>query len=305
MVFERIKKWFKDSGKIDSLGSKIIDSLNPFEGIIESSAYPLARIYRTTFWVGIKDTYKIIVGAPYKKGMLDFLIVPALARRLVVYCDRSNSADSNLIWIFKPFGLFVGKTLEIPRLFIGITLTGLASHVVALVHGLSHFNAKKMKNKMNEVGINEEKFPSSGTESDSDYRSLNQSIRLYTNKYGNPFLFSQNKVCEKNAGVIDALLGTNSYGIAQMLEERRQLSEVKETIALPGKIRETFVEEMSNSSSKLKKFKDNKMYDKNVLKRIFVFAGVQKPGTLFREDKVSVSPVNAVKGSLLSIRIDI
>lgn len=70
------------------------DSWNPFDRIIENPDYPLARIYRRSFWANIGDTYDVIVGNHYRDrshvgdpkthaGFLDLLIFPLLSQWLM------------------------------------------------------------------------------------------------------------------------------------------------------------------------------------------------------------------------------
>lgn len=153
-MINKVKTWLKKSGINYSLagarsfqGTEMIDSLNPFDVIIEDPEYPLAKIYRESAWTGIMDVWEILMGDHYdlyltghgRKGVLDLLIFPVIGRRLVGY---SFEQTSNPILSF--FARIVGYLLEIPRGILAGVLTFALSPIVGVVHLFAYFTAKRL-----------------------------------------------------------------------------------------------------------------------------------------------------------------
>jgi hypothetical protein len=165
-MWTKFKNWLRASGikyqlpifnplSYSSYKRNIVDVLNPFDLLIEDSSYPLARIYRKGFWQGIADTYNILIGKHYdvnlsghgRKGLLDVLIFPVIARRLsymsYAYDDSRPFNKGSLLWRI-PLGV-VGGILEIARGALAVGLTLACSPLVAIVQGVAYFKAKKLR----------------------------------------------------------------------------------------------------------------------------------------------------------------
>lgn len=156
--------WLKKSGlKYNSIekshalyGKDMIDSLNPFDAIVENREYPLARIYRTSLWTGISDTYDVIVGDHYdnglrgtgRKGLLDLLIFPLVGRWLM---GISNNPNNNLA--LRIIAGIPAYLLEIPRFILGTALTIPAIPFVALVHAVTAYKSYKLKQAAEKLPI--------------------------------------------------------------------------------------------------------------------------------------------------------
>ena len=126
-------------------------SLNPFKGVIESSAYPMAKIYREGFWMGIADTYNVITGNHYTNsvdsftgnkyvytyGVLDILIFPLIARALITWGEGRGKDGHHQSFGSSLCGS-LGMILELPRFILGAALTLALSPIVALVHIFSY-----------------------------------------------------------------------------------------------------------------------------------------------------------------------
>src|SRR3990167_11132315 len=122
-------------------------SFNPMRAVIENPSYPAARIYRESFWIGILDTYKVFVGNHYagrlRMGIIDVLIFPVIASVLGKYAQKNENPIAGLI----------GGVLELGRGLIGGLLTLAISPIVALVHLFAAPKAKKLKNTVKNVRV--------------------------------------------------------------------------------------------------------------------------------------------------------
>lgn len=137
-------------------GKDMVDSLNPFDAVVENKQYPLARIYRTSILTGISDTYDVIVGDHYdnelrgsgRKGLLDFLIFPLVGRWLM---GISNNPNNNLaLRIVTGIPAYL---LEVPRFILGAALTIPAIPIVALVHAITAYKSYKLKQAAEKLPI--------------------------------------------------------------------------------------------------------------------------------------------------------
>lgn len=147
-------KWLKSSGIRYRDGREMIDSLNPLDEVIETRKNPMARIYRTSVWRGIFDTYNVLVGSHYnfknkngqtRKGILDLLLFPVIARRLMYLAYRPTPK-----WYMKLLVIpaaVVGIPLEIIRGLLGIILTVPLSTVVVGIHTLTAYKGYQLRKR--------------------------------------------------------------------------------------------------------------------------------------------------------------
>jgi hypothetical protein len=170
-MLSRFKHWLKRSGMyVDNNHSlEIIDSLNPLDAVIETSAYPWAKIYRNTVWEGIIDAYHIFVGnhvnlhdqTSGRIGIIDILIFPLIVRRLIDFGFRAHRRANQIAtqalsraWsIVGVFLVIVGLMLDIPRHVIGVILAVLFSPVVALVHLILYSKKAKLEEDINNLMV--------------------------------------------------------------------------------------------------------------------------------------------------------
>ncbi|MDP1603703.1 MAG: hypothetical protein Q8M03_10610 [Legionella sp.] len=135
-----------------SINSGIVYCLagnNPCQGkeMIDSTVgNNISRVFKSDldFLSGLNATFNILVGEHFDlflkgrhnnqggaKGVLDFLILPLLARKLIAdtYLDeqKENTFTNTLAWA-------IAVPIEIARFSAGIALTLLLSPIVALVH---------------------------------------------------------------------------------------------------------------------------------------------------------------------------
>lgn len=160
------------------------DSWNPFDRIIENPEYPLARIYRRSFWSSIADTFDVIVGNHYRygedqkthAGFLDLLIFPLLSQwlmqiarpryKLIKQAPREWEKIVNGYVIIEipgtmplPICILAGTCayiLEGIRGILGVALTLLVLPIVAFVQTLTLYKANTLKNSAKKVEINDE-----------------------------------------------------------------------------------------------------------------------------------------------------
>jgi hypothetical protein len=133
-----------------------VDSLNPFDAIIENRKHPFARIIRESFLVGIADTYEVLVGNHYdiyltgkgRKGVLDILIVPLIGRWLMGIAF--NPRYGTPVRVLAGIPAFI---LEILRGLLGSFLTLCFSPVVAVVHLVLAIPAYLLRRKAEELEI--------------------------------------------------------------------------------------------------------------------------------------------------------
>ena len=155
-LLERFKEWLRQSGvkpfnHPDS--PEIIDSLNPFDAVIEDPDHPMARILRNGVFTGIKDTYEVLVGdhyGPYpkgRKGVLDLLVLPVIARHLINY---SNTTELGPISIAAGF---FGGLFELTRQLSAAALTIALTPVVASVHIILFIPAQIIKNRAEKLYV--------------------------------------------------------------------------------------------------------------------------------------------------------
>lgn len=316
-MFTKLKNWLKKSGisyflihpdhpKHNILcGKEMIDSLNPLDRFIESSNYPMARLYRTSFWNGVADTFHILVGNHFdealsgsgRKGVLDILVFPTIGRRLLGYV--ANPDGNGLLRIIS--GLF-GILLEIPRVILGILLTAVLTPIVGLVHLFSYFRAKKLKHQVNNLKI--EVIPISGAKEQTFGQTfdINQSNVYIESAFKRGSLGEYSELCfricksqllieylaiihinEQNAEGINALLAMNIFQVSRMLEEEKRLDEVKELMTRSKRARQVIVDGMSKSDrneSPLKAFATNRIYSPNILPLVFSYADCNRNGNL-------------------------
>ncbi|MCE3237850.1 MAG: hypothetical protein K0R24_831 [Gammaproteobacteria bacterium] len=159
-MFSRFKNWLKKSGvkyvRINGQrpleGQEMIDSLTPWDPVIEHPEYPLARIYRESFWTGIKDTFNVLVGNHHdigwsgksRKGVLDLLIFPVIGRRLMRFTDNNLEDHMFLSLMVGSIGII----FEMSRIMLGGLLTLALTPVVAIVHAWAYFENKKLKENL-------------------------------------------------------------------------------------------------------------------------------------------------------------
>lgn len=137
-------------------GMQMLDDLNPFAQVIETADHPMARIYRTSVWTGIKDAFHVLMGNHYdlaktgkgRKGVLDLLIFPVIARRLLGYAANQERP----VLVRAVMGT-LGVLLEIPRAMLGIVLTIVSIPFVALVHLVTLPKAKELKQSLLEIQV--------------------------------------------------------------------------------------------------------------------------------------------------------
>lgn len=156
------------------------DSLNPFDSILENPEYPLARIYRESFWTSIGDTYDVIVGNHYRGsmykpepthlGFLDILIFPLIAQWLMKIAFPEKKAikeipdkqkDEVLSSIPLPIRILAGGLaglLEGLRGTVGILLTLAVLPIVTLVHIFMSFKANSLKEQVKNLKVESEKL---------------------------------------------------------------------------------------------------------------------------------------------------
>jgi hypothetical protein len=204
-----LKKWLSKSGVSGIYGTKIIDEINPLKEVIEHPDYPLARIYRTSFWRGIKDTYDVLMGEHYsfkgRKGVLDLLIFPLISRICLSYSllllgDFFNNDTRGVIF----------KALEVVPCFVLIAigvLTLILTPIVAVVHAVTYPQSKRYKEeiqKLEGIFIDEIKI---------DYAE--KELLTWATR-GGVITSGCIKINAQNEKIIEALLATNVGNILSL-----------------------------------------------------------------------------------------
>ena len=97
-------------------------SFNPLRIVIENPQYPLARIYRESFWTGLSDTYNVLLGHDEEgkwlhPGVLDVLGYPLLARFLLANAAKHQHS------ILAALGGFIGSAIYWAHSILGAALT--------------------------------------------------------------------------------------------------------------------------------------------------------------------------------------
>lgn len=158
--------------KREYLEKSMNDSINPFDTILENPKYPLARIYRKSFWAGIGDTYDVLAGNHFRNtpgerthwGILDLLIFPLVSQwlwriacpslQLTDYPSRTNDTlPGTLPLFFRVVAGIAGVLLETVRTILAISLTILFLPFIALVHVFTASKAKELRNSALNVNI--------------------------------------------------------------------------------------------------------------------------------------------------------
>lgn len=162
-MLEKAKDWLKKSGikyiyagGRSFQGQEMIDDLDPLSEVVPYPDYPLARIYRRNLWMQLLDTYHVLVGDHYdlqlkghgRKGVLDVLIFPVIARRLIAFA----SDHENYFLLRIPAGFF-GGLLEMLRHFLGGVITLILSPIVTIVCMVSFFKEKEEEKKVGKLKI--------------------------------------------------------------------------------------------------------------------------------------------------------
>jgi hypothetical protein len=159
-VLERFREWLKRSGinhtskENVSYGQEMMDSLNPFDDFLENPEYPLARIYREKPWIGLIDTYEILVGEHYdgpetkngRVGVLDILLFPLLGRRLVAMAYNTHYPLPLRVVVGA-----IGYLLELPRHGLAILATLCLSPIVAAVHAVTAIKAYFLRHQAEQL----------------------------------------------------------------------------------------------------------------------------------------------------------
>lgn len=224
-----LKKWLSKTG-IYEKGQEIIDEINPLKAVIEHPRFPLARIYRTSFWRGIADTYNVLVGLHYhpmlngRKGVLDLFIFPLIGRICLSYAlfllaDIVNHGEEKISLVIPEFLGFlvliaIGAPLALARNFLGIVLTLVLTPVVAIVHGITHTKSKQYREDIEKLEVtfkngDVSELRTSKIEyikSENDYLELGYSSEQGFIGYGHAFIM----INAKNVKGIKALLAINS-----------------------------------------------------------------------------------------------
>ncbi len=178
----------------------MIASFNPLDRVIENPKYPLARIYRKSFWTGISDTFDVLVGNHYPAhdhsvyeqekthlGVLDILLFPLFAQWLmrIAYPELKgqkpideefnsnvkNEFDKDNTKEYKypdtmpmPIRILAGAIaylLEVPRILLGSLLTLVLIPIVAFVHAALFYKSHSLKNEAKNLQINSSLYSSS------------------------------------------------------------------------------------------------------------------------------------------------
>ena len=133
-------------------GLEITDVINPFCYLVErlEPRYKMARIYRTSFLTGIRDAFHILMGDHYdlnstgtgRKGVLDLLIFPVIARRLMGFAFNPKHNVISRAIAFLPAVL-----LELARGIVGLALTLGVIPLVGLVRLFTLRESLRLKRK--------------------------------------------------------------------------------------------------------------------------------------------------------------
>lgn len=309
-------RWLKKSGthytschRSDAqYGQAVIDSLNPFDVILESERYPMTKIYRSDFCDGFMDTYDIFMGRHYftsegRKGLLDILLFPLVARHLAEwlssYSPKSLTAD---VLSLIPTIVVICTTviLEAARFLLGIALTIAVSPFIALVHFFLYPKKKSLQTKINHLKI---ATPNTKTTFREHYRQegargftnmiehyQNNKVKVYkwhnpdTNKFGlgvtagwyasERFEIACNK---ENEPGIRALFAMNTFNILKSLGGES----VENILKNPNKLaREAFVDGLAKSKrnqSTLTTLVNSNIFEPKLLNIIFSDAGIDEP----------------------------
>lgn len=150
---------FHEEGEAVTLPNEVIDSLNPFDALIDLPEAPLSRIYNRTFFGRLSDTLAVLVGSHYdldeqrqgRKGILDILIFPSIARRLF------SLIDYRITGFYALSIIIMASMLEVARFIIGAAITLALSPVIAIVHLFFSFKSRQLNNNINNVKVTSQK----------------------------------------------------------------------------------------------------------------------------------------------------
>lgn len=154
-----ISHLFKPTEAPHLLGREITDDLNFLGHVIEGKKGIMPHIRRSSFVTGIIDTFKVFTGDHYdyaltgqgRKGLLDVLLFPVVARRLIGFAANPKRHP-----ITRLLAGLIGGLLEIPRIVLAVALTVAVSPIVGIVHAATKKTADALKGRALEVQV--EKF---------------------------------------------------------------------------------------------------------------------------------------------------
>lgn len=162
-----LKNWLSRTGIYHPNGEELLDEINPLKKVIEHPDYPLARIYRTSFFKGIKDTFSVLVGKHYysdkgRKGVLDLLIFPLIAR-IGVCCangllyDVINNNRDIVLQSLQVVAFVVLLAISLPllagRFVLGAALTLILIPVIAIVHAVTYPQSMRYQKEIQKLEI--------------------------------------------------------------------------------------------------------------------------------------------------------
>ena len=131
---------------------EMLDSLNPFEEITNPTI-PHGWFYHSSLYRRLYDTYDVFTGNHYdlfnqrgqgRKGILDLLIFPVIARRLSAYAYIKDHKPTAL----RVLAGIIGYPLEVARHVTAIALTLVLSPIIMLFHGIVSIWGKSARKKI-------------------------------------------------------------------------------------------------------------------------------------------------------------
>ena len=130
--------------------------LNPFHGLIETTKYPNARAYRTSFWQKTKDTFGVFSGStlgyrpnPKHFGLLDYFTLGIhyyIQKKL--YESLNNASNLGLIICMS----ILHALWCLPRILFGYAMTFLSMPGILFATMLT-FSGSRMKEELLETAI--------------------------------------------------------------------------------------------------------------------------------------------------------
>ncbi len=147
------------------------DSLNPFSLIMDERTELMPRIYRSTFWQRMSDTYEVLLGKHFQtasklsnlvvvnsnvrkqhhtsKGLIDVLIFSLLIRKF----NALLSKLSQKAFFLAPLVLLINLTTQLPRVLFAGVLTLAASPFVGIAHFFFKYKARQIKKDLATLAI--------------------------------------------------------------------------------------------------------------------------------------------------------